>query len=73
MPDEPLLTLRELAAQLDLPESTVRYYRDAFLDFVPDHGKMFAPDDPLWGDLVAVRRGESHLFLRYSFSSPAPV
>ena len=38
MPDEPLLTLRELAAQLDLPESTVRYYRDAFLDFVPSVG-----------------------------------
>lgn len=33
-------------------------------------GKMFAPDDPLWGDLVAVRRGKSHLFLRYSLSSP---
>ncbi len=35
-------------------------------------GRSFAPDDPLWGELVAVRRGESHLFLRYSFSSPAP-
>jgi len=32
-------------------------------------GKTFAPEDPLWGTLVAVRRGESHLFLRYSFSS----
>jgi len=38
MPDEPLLTLRELAAQLDLPESTVRYYRDGFLDFIPSVG-----------------------------------
>jgi len=38
MPDEPLLTLRELAAQLELPESTVRYYRDAFLDFIPSVG-----------------------------------
>jgi riboflavin biosynthesis pyrimidine reductase len=36
-------------------------------------GRSFAPDHPLWGELVAVRRGESHLFLRYSFSSPAPV
>jgi DNA-binding transcriptional MerR regulator len=38
MPDEPLLTLRELAARLELPESTVRYYRDAFLDYVPSVG-----------------------------------
>jgi DNA-binding transcriptional MerR regulator len=38
MPDEPLLTLRELGVQLDLPESTVRYYRDAFLDFIPSVG-----------------------------------
>jgi riboflavin biosynthesis pyrimidine reductase len=32
-------------------------------------GRSFAPENPLWGTLVAVRRGESHLFLRYSFSS----
>jgi riboflavin biosynthesis pyrimidine reductase len=32
-------------------------------------GKSFAPENPLWGTLVAVRRGESHLFLRYAFSS----
>jgi DNA-binding transcriptional MerR regulator len=38
MPDEPLLTVRELADQLSLPESTVRYYRDAFLDHVPAVG-----------------------------------
>lgn len=30
-------------------------------------GREFAPENPLWGTLVAVRRGESHLFLRYSF------
>jgi len=35
-------------------------------------GKSFAPEEPLWGTLVAVRRGESHLFLRYSFS-PSPA
>lgn len=38
MPDEPLFTLRELADQLSLPESTVRYYRDAFLDHIPSVG-----------------------------------
>ncbi len=31
-------------------------------------GKLFAPRDALWGNLVDVRRGSSHLFLRYSFS-----
>lgn len=35
MSDEPLFTLREVADQLALPESTVRYYRDAFLDHIP--------------------------------------
>jgi riboflavin biosynthesis pyrimidine reductase len=30
-------------------------------------GKVFAPRDPLWGKLIDVRQGASHLFLRYSF------
>ena len=30
-------------------------------------GKAFAPRDALWGTLIDVRRGGSHLFLRYSF------
>lgn len=30
-------------------------------------GKAFAPRSPLWGTLIDVRRGSSHLFLRYSF------
>jgi DNA-binding transcriptional MerR regulator len=38
MSDETLLTLRQLAEQLQLPESTVRYYRDAFLDQIPSVG-----------------------------------
>jgi riboflavin biosynthesis pyrimidine reductase len=33
-------------------------------------GKAFAPRDPLWGTLIDVRRGSSHLFLRYSFRKP---
>ena len=32
-------------------------------------GKRFAPDDPRWSSLVSVRRGGSHLFLRYSFAN----
>jgi len=31
-------------------------------------GKAFAPRSPLWGTLSDLRRGGSHLFLRYSFS-----
>ena len=32
-------------------------------------GRRFAPDHPLWGALVGVKRGGSHLFLRYSFEA----
>ncbi len=28
-------------------------------------GKVFAPRDPRWGKLIAIRRGGDHLFLRY--------
>ena len=31
-------------------------------------GRTFAPAHPLWGTLVSVKRGGSHLFLRYAFS-----
>ena len=30
-------------------------------------GRLFAPHNPLWGQLVDVRQAGSHLFLRYSF------
>ena len=30
-------------------------------------GRTFAPRSPLWGSLIDLRRGRSHLFLRYSF------
>ena len=30
-------------------------------------GKIFAPEHPLWGKLISVKRGGSHLFLRYAF------
>ncbi len=32
-------------------------------------GKLFAPEFPLWGSLVSIKRETSHLFLRYSFAS----
>jgi len=38
MPDAPLLTLKQIAESLALPESTVRYYRDAFPDRIPTVG-----------------------------------
>ena len=31
--------------------------------------KIFAPGHPLWGRLVSVKRGGSHLFLRYGFET----
>lgn len=31
-------------------------------------GRTLAPEHPLWGTLVSVKRGGSHLFLRYAFS-----
>jgi riboflavin biosynthesis pyrimidine reductase len=31
-------------------------------------GKVFAPRNPLWGKLIDVRQGDSHLFLRYFFA-----
>jgi riboflavin biosynthesis pyrimidine reductase len=34
-------------------------------------GKLFAPEHPLWGTLVGVKRGGSHLFFRYAFPSVA--
>jgi hypothetical protein len=35
----PLLTLRAIAHALGLPESTVRFYRDAFAEFLPVEGR----------------------------------
>ncbi len=32
-------------------------------------GKALAPDQPVWGKLASVKRGGSHLFLRYGFES----
>jgi riboflavin biosynthesis pyrimidine reductase len=32
-------------------------------------GQIFAPEHPVWGTLVSVKRGGSHLFLRYAFES----
>ena len=30
-------------------------------------GKSFAPEHPIWGTLIGVKRGGNHLFLRYAF------
>jgi len=35
-------------------------------------GRTFAPRHPLWGTLIDLRRGSSHLFLRYAFTAPKP-
>ncbi|MFW5721660.1 MAG: MerR family transcriptional regulator [Desulfohalobiaceae bacterium] len=36
---EELLTIKEIARKLDLPESNIRYYRDRFEDFLPFVGQ----------------------------------
>lgn len=36
-------------------------------------GQRFAPEQPLWGTLVDVKRGGSHLFFRYRFSDAGPT
>jgi len=33
-------------------------------------GREFAPDAPIWAELLSVKRADSHLFLRYAFASP---
>jgi riboflavin biosynthesis pyrimidine reductase len=32
-------------------------------------GQRFAPEHPIWGTLVGIKRGWSHLFLRYAFEN----
>ncbi len=32
-------------------------------------GRTFAPEHPMWGTLISVKRGGNHLFLRYGFRS----
>lgn len=32
-------------------------------------GKSFAPEHPVWGTLVGLKRGGDHLFLRYAFAN----
>jgi len=55
--DEQFLTLA--------PQIAGRDAADGRLSLVM--GQTFAPRDPLWGTLIDVRRGGSHLFLRYTF------
>jgi riboflavin biosynthesis pyrimidine reductase len=41
---------------------------ELFLTLAPQvAGHSFAPERPLWGTLVGVKRAGSHLFLRYAF------
>jgi riboflavin biosynthesis pyrimidine reductase len=55
--DEQFLTLA--------PQIAGREVGDGRLSLVM--GKAFAPRDARWGTLIDVRRGKSHLFLRYAF------
>ena len=55
--DEQFLTLA--------PQVAGRKVGDRRLSLVM--GRTFAPQSPLWGSLIDLRRGNSHLYLRYSF------
>lgn len=55
--DELFLTLAPQVAGRDSSAE-----RPGFVD-----GKRFAPEQPVWGTLIDLRRGGSHLFLRYTF------
>jgi len=39
MPEAPLFSLRDIARELEIPESTVRYYRDAFVTHIATVGR----------------------------------
>jgi len=70
MPDEALLTLSQIAVQLGLPESTTRYYRDAFLDLVPQVGtgrrRRYPPEavEVLRAIATAYAAGHTHAEVR---------
>jgi len=55
--DEQFLTLSPQIAGRGIPDERVSLVM----------GRTFAPARPLWGRLADLRRGESHLFLRYAF------
>ncbi len=61
--DEQFLTLA--------PQLAGRIAGDGRLSLVM--GKTFAPRHPMWGGLEDIRRGASHLFLRYVFSRRSPI
>ena len=61
--DEQFLTLA--------PQIAGREVGDQRLSLVM--GRTFAPRNPLWGTLIDVRRGSSHLFLRYAFPATYPI
>ena len=56
--DEVFLTVSPLVAGRD------RHERPGIVA-----GREFAPDAPIWGDLLSVKRADHHLFLRYGFGS----
>jgi riboflavin biosynthesis pyrimidine reductase len=56
--DEQFLTLA--------PQIAGRKFGDERLSLVM--GQAFAPRDAPWGELIDLRRGRNHLFLRYSFA-----
>lgn len=59
MTEQALYTLRDIARELNLPESTVRYYRDAFNQYLPTVGagrrRRYPPEAAATLRLIALR------------------
>ncbi len=76
------LVLLEAGPRLTTSFLTARLVDELFLTIAPQLagrdgsierpsfvlGHLFAPDDPLWGNLIDVRRAASYLFLRYALT-----
>jgi len=80
MSDTPLYTLRQIARELNLPESTVRYYRDAFAGHIATVGmgrRRRYPEEAV-ATLRAIAdgytKGRSHEEIEADlFGGPAPA
>ncbi len=76
-PEGPLYTLRDIARELGLPESTVRYYRDAFAGHLPAVGsgrrRRYPPEavDVLRTVAEGFAEGRRREQIEYALGGPA--
>lgn len=78
MTDQPLFTLRDIAQETGLPESTIRYYRDAFAQYLPTVGtgrrRRYPPDAVATLRLIALwyQEGRSRESIEHELSGLHP-